>query len=81
MMESADPQLMFNLMIYVSYSNPSVLLNESINSNMSAGHGVVRRPERSVSTTLVLPLLKLSGHWYIFLSVIQFSSYCSNSLM
>jgi hypothetical protein len=74
---TADVQL-FN---YISNSNPSILLNQSINLFiMSAIYEVVGQPEQSSSTLLALPLLNLSALWYTFLYVIQFPVCCANIL-
>jgi hypothetical protein len=68
---TADVQLIGS----INDSNPSVLLNQSINS-----FKIVRR-SWSVRTAIFVPLWNLYMHSYTFLFIIQFSPYCTNIIL
>lgn len=56
----------------------SALLNQNLTrSTMYAVREVVGQPERSSSTTLVLPLWNFSTHWFTFLNEKQTSPCCA----
>jgi hypothetical protein len=82
MMEYADPQLMSNSSpISVTVFRLFCRTRGLSRSTLFAVRESVGRPEWPSSLTLVLPLSKLSTHWYTFLCVIELSPYFAKSLL
>jgi hypothetical protein len=81
-MKYADPQLLSNLLaVSVTVICLPSWTRALTHTALSAVREVVRWLKWSSSMTLVLPLLNLFTHWYIFLCAIQFSLYCANILL